>query len=244
MPARTPVRIRGAIIAVFSLLTLALVLPSVSAQFGPNSPPPRPEFPGSAPRPKPRPTPSDRFRELPVPPVVTMPESPDPRTPAGRDTGRSVYPGKTPSYESVWICDKCKKEVVHGLFTPQNCPHCGVTFSNGSALGTKFGPKAPSAPAPVGIGANAAAGPEDEPNAPQATDSPPSGSNVSPPVAPEAVPETRTGRKVVIIVAIVSGILILIVVAVAVIAMLSGSSPQRPVQRAVRRSTSRYDDDD
>ena len=248
MPARTPVRIRGAIIAVFSLLALALVLPSVSAQLRP---------PGSPQQP---------------------PTFPQPMPPGGNIPGSGNFTGTRPGgsmFERVWTCGKCGKEIGRGNFPPGTCQFCGTKLINGIGGGDKpigggtnpgmpgtnpampgMNPGMPTTPNPamppvVQPPMFPAAGPtypdaSSPPYTPPAYTPPvytPSGSSGSTPATTESSGPS-TGRLLIMIGAAVTGIMVLIVVVIAVIAIVSRSSKKRPAKRAVRRRPARRDRDD
>ena len=298
MSNRTPARIRGAIIAVFTLLLLALILPNVSAQFRPLTPPgggaPGPLTPpgGGAPgRPStPQPT-APMGGNIPFggnggpgnipgngnfagrPPTPNFPTVPEPRIPGGpqfengigrgdrpgsggmpQPGGGTPYPGGGmpypgggmpqpgsmmppsgmmptppmqpyvpepripggPTFENIWTCQKCGKEVGRGAFPPATCPHCGVQLFGGIGRGdppTTNAPDYPSNPVPA--------------------------SSTTTSSGPSA------GRILIIVAGIVTGIMILIIAAIILVVIISrNSTKKRPARRTVRRRRRMRDDDD
>ncbi|MBI3822132.1 MAG: hypothetical protein HY289_05560 [Planctomycetes bacterium] len=80
---------------------------------------------------------------IPPPPIpVNPPKFPGPPTNPGGPINPGIppnnpglppnNPGGGKTFETVWTCGKCRKEVGRGIRPPATCPHCGVKLINGT----------------------------------------------------------------------------------------------------------------
>lgn len=112
----------------FAVLAVALLVPTVSAQF-----PPRPGQPGmpggmpgmpNIPRPQFPPIPPPQFPRFPDMPGMGGPRMPD-----------LPGPGFGGLPETIYYCKKCKTELGRGPFPPASATcRCGLTYNNGVAF--------------------------------------------------------------------------------------------------------------
>lgn len=252
MPYRSPTRVRGAIVIIFALLLSALLLPNVSAQFRPPTNPggggaPRPTGPQMSP-------PNGVFGaggnggpgNIPGngnfagrPPTPNFPTTPQPFMPT------------IPTFERVWTCEKCGKEVGRGNYPPASCQHCGVRLINGIGGGDK----------PIGNGGNAPNGtmppsaimppppvidpyvrtPEiptyppatypPSPTYPQTTYYP---SSTSAPTPSSTSSGPSVGRVLIVAAGIVTGVMLLIIAAIVGVIIVS-SHAGKTTKRSARR---------
>jgi hypothetical protein len=247
MPGRPSNRVRIALVGVFAVLTTALVLPSVSAQFprqqpGPMGPGMRPNFPEGP-----------RFPEVPRPNFPQMPQPPQPNFPQPRLPGER-FGGMA---ERVWYCGGCKAELARGDTQPalQSCPKCGVHFRNGIGLNAPDLPQPGMQPAPGGdFQADDADPPKFIPRAGlgamlgQGNNVGNWESDAASAAAKERELQERaaTNRSLFwTVLGVAVGLGILLIIGVVIFAIMSQSGAKK-TRRAAKRSASRkrYDDDD
>jgi len=255
MSILNPTRPRGSIIAVFALIGLGAISPSESAQFRPQpatpiSPPngmlgqQGGTFPASGAGAQGGITGNGNFAGR--PPATTIPTIPQPPT---------NFP-TVPSFERVWSCEKCRKEVGRGNFPPSTCQHCGVRLINGSGSGDKptgsggtMTPGMGNTPIgmvpPPGMNPGQPYTPEPTPNYPPQTYTPNYNSGSTTPAPAPAT--TNSGRSVgavlIIVAGAITGVLMLIVGIIIAFVIISKNSSKRSPRRVASRRRRNRDDD-
>ena len=117
MRTHSPTAVRCGLIGVFAVLAVALLVPTVSAQFRPG----QPGMPGGMPG----------MPNIPRPqfPPIQPPRFPDMPGMGGGLGGLGGIP------ETVYYCKKCKTELGRGMFPPASATcRCGLTYNNGMAF--------------------------------------------------------------------------------------------------------------
>lgn len=123
MRSSSPLAVRCGLLGVFAVLTLALVAPTVAAQF-------RPGMPGVPNFPRPPVMPA-----MPQMPMPAMPQMPGGIGGIGRPGGVGGIGGS--GLVTVHTCGKCRTEMARDNnrfgFTG-TCPGCGLRYTNGTAF--------------------------------------------------------------------------------------------------------------